>query len=279
LGERQASISALTTALAGLALLATLAAAGNLPVTLPDKPNPHGRRQLCGSCHDDGAPAARNFRPASCTECHDPQAHLREVHPTDFAGDSPKAPAFPGARLVEGRATCLTCHEIVCNGETDFRVARENRAMLSGGPWPRETDFCYQCHERALYRAVMPHRDAADRQLCWYCHAPREGVQPVEPGPELQLLPPELCNKCHKDNKHERQHIGRSVLSNHLKTDTAAALRRFQESTGVTLPLGPGDTVRCTTCHNPNPACGGGPQESRLLRAAKERICYACHDL
>lgn len=249
-------------------------------VTLPDKPNPHGRRNRCEACHTPGpAPAAANFRAASCTECHDPQAHLREIHPTDFAGDSPKAPAYPGAKLQDGRATCLTCHEINCDGHTDYRVYRENRAMLRGGPWPRETDFCYQCHERALYKPVNPHHSAADRQVCWYCHAPQAGSEPAAPGPELQLPQGELCTKCHKDLKHERQHIGRSVLKNRLKMDTAAALRRFEESTGVTLPLGPEGTVRCATCHNPNPACGGGAQASKLLRAAKERICYACHDL
>ncbi|MFA7330484.1 MAG: hypothetical protein WC326_05345 [Candidatus Delongbacteria bacterium] len=249
-------------------------------LTRPGKLNPHGRENRCAECHVAGAePGAASFRGESCTECHDPVAHLREIHPTNFAGDNPKAPSFKGARLQEGRSTCLTCHNIGCKGDGNFRVHRENRAMLVGGPWPRETDFCYQCHERALYPQKNPHRTAGDPNLCWYCHAPGSDGQSLSPQPQLPAG--ELCLKCHKDVKHEREHLGRSVLHNRLKMDTASALKRFHDTSGVTLPLREGEFLTCTTCHTPNPACGQGvePPPSKLLRAPKERICYACHDL
>jgi hypothetical protein len=249
-------------------------------VSIPGKVNPHGRSGRCASCHLPGRePAAESWRPGACLECHDAQAHLRAIHPTDFAGDSPKAPAFAGAPLQDGRSTCLTCHAVHCAPETRHRVSRENRSMLRGGPWPRETDFCYQCHDRGLYQPVNPHLAGAEGRVCWYCHVGSGGTGPV-PGTDLQLLQGELCLKCHKDVKHEREHMGRSVLHNRLKMDTAAALASFQAGSGVVLPLDPEGRVACATCHSPNPACSrGAPPASKLLRAAKERICYACHDL
>lgn len=249
-------------------------------LTLPGKENPHGRATRCGDCHAPGQDAsASTFRGDACVDCHDPKAHLREIHPTDFSGSSAKAPSPADARLKEGRSTCLTCHAINCNPSTSFRVARENRSMLRGGPWPRETDFCYQCHTRDLYKQSYPHGQSEGLNTCWYCHGAGEGDSGL-PGKGLQLPQGELCLKCHKDVKHEREHVGRSVLENRLKMDTAAALERFQAQNGVTLPLGPGGTIGCATCHSPNPACsGGGVPASKLLRAAKERICYACHDL
>lgn len=249
-------------------------------LTLPAKDNPHGRPNRCDQCHTPGqTPAAANWRDGACVECHDPQAHLREIHPTDFSGASPKAPSPANARLKDGRGTCLTCHAINCDETTSYRVVRENRSMLRGGPWPRETDFCYQCHTRELYKQTYPHGQSEDNKACWYCHS-AEGGDAAQPGKGLQLPQGELCLKCHKDVKHEREHVGRSVLHNRLKMNTAAALERFQAQSGVILPLGPGGTVACATCHSPNPACsGGGAPASKLLRAAKERICYACHDL
>jgi len=250
-------------------------------VTREDLANPHGRAARCASCHLPGTPeSAATFQAASCVDCHDPRAHLREIHPTDLAGDNPKAPAFAGARLAAGRSTCLTCHEINCDPHTSYRVARENRSMLRGGPWPRETDFCYQCHERKHYQPVHPHAAGPESGVCWYCHAEGSGEGAGSPGIALQLPQAELCMKCHKDVKHEREHVGRSVLHNRLRMDTAAALRRFQAESGAALPLGPEGAVACATCHSPNPACSRGATPApKLLRAARERICYACHDL
>jgi len=250
-------------------------------VTLPGKENPHGRATRCGDCHQSGQSAvAGSFRVEACTECHDPKAHLREIHPTDFSATSAKAPTFAGAPLKDGRSTCLTCHAINCDDATNYRVARENRSMLRGGPWPRETDFCYQCHTRELYKQTYPHGSAGETSTCWYCHSAGQDGEASTPGTALQLPQGELCLKCHKDVKHEREHVGRSVLHNRLKMNTAASLERFQAESGVILPLGPDGTVGCATCHSPNPACsGGGAPASKLLRAAKERICYACHDL
>ena len=101
---------------------------------------------------------------------------------------------------------------------------------------------------------------------------------------DLQLPQQELCIKCHKDVQHESQHLGHSVLENNLKLNTSEALASFESASGIVLPLGEGGTIRCGTCHGPNPACGkpstGRYDEgSKLLRAAKEQICYACHDL
>jgi predicted CXXCH cytochrome family protein len=247
-------------------------------LTLPDKDNPHGKKQACADCHSAGVePAGANFRPESCTDCHQAKAHAAEIHSTHFAADSKDAPVFEGAVLgADGKSTCITCHGIACKSD------RSNRAMLRGGPWPRETDFCFSCHKREDYRAFNPHQTASEKQACLSCHAIDENGQAVTD--LTQLSQPDLCMKCHKDVSHEREHLGKSIFDNRLKRSSADALDRFVMHNGTGLPLGENGTISCSTCHDTGPACTSAGSAKRtmnhkLLRAPKEQICYACHDL
>jgi len=156
--------------------------------------------------------------------------------------------------------------------------------MLRGGPWPRETDFCFQCHRQDDYTAINPHQNADKKSFCAFCHETSKSEKGLIPTVDLQMAQQELCKKCHKDVQHEGQHLGSSVLDNRLKMNTAKALESFENSSGIVLPLGEGGTILCSTCHGPNPACGNPSNDkvedgSKLLRAVKEQICYACHDL
>jgi hypothetical protein len=248
-------------------------------LTLPDVSNPHGSTSSCGECHTPGEePAVTNYRLGVCTECHQPEAHLSKIHPTDFASDNTNAPVFQAARLKNGRSLCITCHHTSCH------PTRENRNMLRGGPWPREIDFCFQCHKQDSYEATNPHQDSQNATLCAYCHESELQAKTVVPNSALRFSQQMLCMTCHADVKHEDHHMGRSVVDNHLKQNTSASLENFQNTSGITLPLGKDGTIHCGTCHGANPACGNtidGHEKagSSLLRATKEQICFACHDL
>lgn len=248
-------------------------------LTIPDSENPHGRGGRCDACHvGPGEPAAMDVDPASCLECHEANAHRDEIHPTAFDGDSPIAPAFAGAPLdAEGRATCLTCHGKACS------VPRDNREMLRGGPWPRQNDFCFSCHLATDYAAVNPHKQRDEGVLCWLCHRPEAGPDGFRFSRDLELQQPDLCLKCHKDVQHESEHLGRVLSSSLMEPAPVETLARFEAKTGLVLPLSAEGAIRCSTCHDPGPACGARtenrPLQPRLLRVPKEQICYACHDL
>lgn len=251
-------------------------------LTIPDSINPHGDPNLCARCHNEGAePDEDNVRIESCVECHQADAHLSEIHPTFFPGDHDLAPVFEGAPLLpDGHSTCITCHGISC------RVDRANRAMLRGGPWPRESDFCFRCHQPERFQAINPHLETADANSCLLCHTAEieNETAGYRPGPGSLLPQPQLCLTCHKDVAHEGEHVGNSLRNNRLKRNSATTLERFMDRTGIELPLGPDDTILCSTCHDTSPSCGKTGEmtpaaHSRLLRAPKEQICYACHDL
>lgn len=250
-------------------------------LTLPDADSPHGKPQRCDACHvGPGEPTAADVDPESCLECHEAVAHRDEIHPTDFAGNCEVAPSFNGAPLgADGRSTCLTCHSKACS------VPRDNREMLRGGPWPRQNDFCFTCHRKTDYERVNPHRQRETGPLCWLCHRPA----PVAAdggwafSSELELEQPGLCLKCHKDVQHESQHLGRVPADSRLQPPPVETLAAFEARAGLTLPLSADGSIRCSTCHDPGPSCGARTEnrvlQPKLLRAPKEQICYACHDL
>jgi hypothetical protein len=248
-------------------------------LTIPGSESPHGAAEACNACHTpDETPTGFNVDPRSCLECHEAQAHRDLIHPTDFAGNSAIAPSFQDAPLSpEGRATCLTCHGKACN------IRRDNRAMLRGGPWPRQNDFCFTCHQGQDYAAIYPHDQHATTPLCWLCHHPQEQAEDFAFSAALELPQPDLCLKCHKDVQHEREHIGRILGESRLQPPPAETHADFIRRTGISLPLAGDGSIQCSTCHDPGPSCAANNEgrglQPKLLRAPREQICYACHDL
>jgi len=249
-------------------------------LTIPGSESPHGMTDRCEACHAEGqAPTALNVDPKACLECHEAQAHRDQIHPTDFAGSSDVAPSFRDAPLgPDGRSTCLTCHGKAC------RVRRDNRPMLRGGPWPRQSDFCFRCPLPEDYAPVFPNEQRDANRLCWLCHEPQPQADGTFGyGARLELPQPELCLKCHKDVQHEREHVGRVLSESRLQPPPLETLAAFEARTGVRLPVNGDGTIRCSTCHDPSPACRANLEnrglQPKLLRAPKEQICYACHDL
>jgi cytochrome c553 len=64
-----------------------------------------------------------------------------------------------------------------------------------------------------------------------------------------------------------------------------AIKKEFEREHGIRLPLGPGNVVTCTSCHNPHQegvvigdSPFAGPQNSaRLLVDSPWTLCQACH--
>jgi hypothetical protein len=124
--------------------------------------------------------------------------------------------------------------------------------------------------------------------------------------PDLQADPISLCVRCHTRHVDYFQpgHIGRVVpaeMKAYMLTNGTVAPASRQRSTGETpvpqtqpqrYPLGPGDRLVCSTCHNPHqvglfppdsPLGLGGmkvhePNRSPEMRGLGKESCRGCHN-
>jgi hypothetical protein len=231
-------------------------------VTTSDR-NPHDRPDDCGACHEPGdtpsAPGAPRPSLESCVECHPDQE--RDMHAVDMAPEKTRMPA--GWPFDGGVVTCATCH-----AEPSCETTRSRqKPWLRGGPYADPLDACWACHDTGDYERTDPHhpttvRDAADGS-CAACHTavPEEGA--VVADSSLRATPDQLCALCHDGPPH-------------LGAESHMGAKHEGPPPEHGLPLGPGGSVACWTCHEVH---GDGlnerakpPKNRRLARAIIDEI-------
>ena len=155
---------------------------------------------------------------------------------------------------------------------------------LRGGPYAVKDQFCYRCHLEDKQQLSNPHRqiDPFGRvriEACRFCHRIDPDLsKPKAPG-NFQMVGDEIgiCANCHKDRPHpDRDH------NVPMSGDKLARKIAYEERHQVILPLGEGNMVKCTTCHNPH-AKGVLKGESGVGAGSKWRVpdfrevCAPCH--
>jgi hypothetical protein len=216
-------------------------------VTVPGAVDPHGHPDHCGECHG-GADVTLSPPPmAACERCHP----MTNIH---LVGVAPEEVAVPAAMLLEdGQVACVTCHdEPACGGEDrDVRGPRHFR----NGPYATTLDLCFSCHQRTSYQRTDPHRDlrtpdgARNDAVCVFCH---QGVPCTEEDSKVEALrvdPLALCKSCHT----QQIHVG---IPSHLviaSPEVASRIKEYNLENEYPIPLGPGDEIHCTSCHDPHP--------------------------
>lgn len=275
--------------------------------------NPHWKPEGCGQCHVTTGEVVRPIAPAEidaiCLKCHDGRIAKREMHPIGRA--------FGAAGIVkperwpapDGQLSCATCHDIRRACDHDRSRPARNSEFLRDYDADNPSAFCARCHvETEAHARFNPHRmlnRSGERvaQTCQFCHAigiESRGLSARTGDPLLMTPEPALCLSCH--DRHldyfEPGHVGARISSASKAAMLAVERMRtirpvMGEGDGALfrLPLGPADTVICSTCHNPHQeglfpphtvlsAGAFQPDASRdtiPLRVPAKDLCHACH--
>ena len=256
---------------------------------LPKAAEYHYTGKYCTDCHEQIPQAGGNkflkfggdFN--KLCKCHAPENY---VHPVDIEASEEKKARIPAELpLQKGKITCLTCHDIYW--QCQKRSVDKN--SLRGKRFPKRSDFCYNCHDKAGYRMLDIHTqlNAGGKiivETCLYCHTGkpdeyRARYENVEFIGDLEMI----CQRCHTIRGN---HAGNF---NHLVKPSANALARMQameKKFGIILPLDENGQLTCITCHNPHdegviqgdsPAArGAGSQYRQRLPG---RLCIECHQI
>ncbi|MBA4366856.1 MAG: hypothetical protein C0403_04380 [Desulfobacterium sp.] len=252
--------------------------------------NIHYSGRYCLECHEnpptDGHSNLRfegSFK--GLCRCHQ-DAPGEYPHPVEIPLSKEKKERIPaGFPLWKGKIDCITCHDI--KKQCSPNEFKEN--TLRGAPYPRRTDFCYQCHDRQQYVMLDPHKQidgngSIDVNKCLYCHVEKPDVQhstfkDVKLIGNLEVL----CQRCH------------SISGNHsgnynhmIKPSTKGLLRmkRMRKKYNIILPLNEDGQMTCITCHNPHekgiipegrPGAKGA--DSHYRHRLPDKLCVECHEM
>lgn len=248
--------------------------------------NPHFDATRCDACHVMSNGRPQTIPPervdALCLTCHDGNSAVAEAHPIGRIAETPQTRLPPDRPVVDGRITCLTCHDI--RRQCDNPVPPPGNTALVRGHDPLDPmSTCKQCHTAPTWR-INPHQGAiagANSPVagCGYCHT-LETISPGESEPDargvdanalgrvhvqLRDQTTRLCLNCHAMHAdpapqgHLQQRIPASILSAMsvapampapAAADAAAA--PADPASATLLPLENG-AITCATCHNPHP--------------------------
>ena len=259
--------------------------------------NPHWKDVLCVSCHCSQPREGELLCLTAwdieimCGRCHDGVHARRDIHPVGVP-PSPVVSIPPSMPLVEGKITCLTCHDssLQKGGEGRASVRGRNPSFLRGGYTVRD-QFCFRCHRSETYRLINAHAQVDEAgslkvQICLFCHSslPDRRRWSIENTTFDDESIDGYCTCCH-----EGYEEGHPVGGDHLVSPSEKVLAVIEGSVaaiGAHLPLYNG-RVTCVTCHNPHEAgvitievsARGSKNKNRLRLGGEdsELICRGCH--
>ncbi|MBW6520660.1 MAG: cytochrome c3 family protein [Desulfoarculaceae bacterium] len=220
----------------------------------------------CLLCHTQEKGGSGELRPdvtEACASCH-PSAKSYQSHPTDLV---PKNPLPGDMLLVNGRLTCVSCHDV---------HARNGRAGKDTFFLRRNVDgksFCLICHDvtdkghlfiGATHGCRFQVCDSSARVdpttlLCIECHEDR--IDSLDKG-----LGAENLGQISYREKHP---VGLSYVDAYRR-DPASYVPPDMLGDGIELYDG---KIGCGTCHNRF----AGENFMLVMRNERSRLCLSCH--
>jgi hypothetical protein len=248
----------------------------------------HYTGKYCTDCHDqipqEGGNIFLKFNGDfnKLCKCHTPANYVHPVNIEPSQEIKGKIPAeLP---LQKGKITCLTCHDIYWQ----CQKRRVDKNSLRGRPFPKISDFCYDCHNKARYKKLDVHNQINTQgkiivEKCLYCHTDkpdesRARYKDVKFIGDLTML----CRGCHVIRGNHSGNFNHMVRPS---ATTLARMKAMENDFGIILPLDKNGKLTCITCHNPHekgviradsPAAKGADSQYRH-RLPGNRLCVECH--
>ncbi|MCG8429514.1 MAG: hypothetical protein MI754_19355 [Chromatiales bacterium] len=153
--------------------------------------------------------------------------------------------------------TCASCHGLddIDQPDTWADLDKRDPRFLHDGPYRRQEQFCFRCHDDTGYQRWNLHRQKLDNgkldeRSCSYCHLeqPQQIKGEVPQKTDLRLPPAVLCLGCHLKTPHLNS-------LEHAGAPSEKVLDRLQahnRSARRPLPLDEQQHVTCVTCHDPH---------------------------
>ncbi|NOX25002.1 MAG: hypothetical protein GXP59_02590 [Deltaproteobacteria bacterium] len=242
--------------------LLTLAVSAAALVLSSQKPHQFSADQ-CLICHTDakgGDDDLRSDITEACATCH-PTLRNYQAHPTDII---PRIPIPADMLLINGRLTCITCHDVHDKSEHHRNFLRRG---VSGKP------FCLICHDvdaeghlfigtthNGNYKVSDPTSQIdSTTLLCLECHSDR--IDALDKGLGAGTW-------SHSDGRSEHP-VGVSYEEAYRKHPRAYVPPGMLNK-GLELYDG---KIGCGTCHNPYT----GKKNMLTVGNKHSTLCFACH--
>lgn len=249
---------------------------------------------LCGKCHQEGAPVARqraihqsnileNYSEsihgegllrkglsvsANCASCH--TAHLILPHTDPHSSIARRNIA----------ATCATCHA---------EIETVHRKVIQGQLWEQEAHVlpaCVDCHQPHKVRKVFYTQGMADSD-CLRCHEKRD-IRSSADGHSLRVAGADLshsrhakiaCSQCHSEVSASRTRACETITR---KVDCTAchaeAGQMFAGGThGELAAKNDPNAPTCKECHGTHKVLGKTDPLSRTFPTNVPDLCAGCH--
>ncbi len=195
-----------------------------------------------------------------CLRCHKKAEYLAGVH-------------GQGVELsgIIGSATCVSCHgshDIQKTSDVNSRTAR------------RQISFtCGQCHakiaqqyRKSVHGAALMADDNPDVPTCVDCHQPHATPNPRSP--RFRASSPQLCGKCHADDKLMSKYgLSTEVFSTYVADFHGTTAELFEEVT----PDQPLNQAVCYDCHGYHDVYPVHDQGREKIEANLLTHCQRCH--
>jgi predicted CXXCH cytochrome family protein len=228
----------------------------------------HGESLRCSKCHpgktNDHATGELPFK----TRRDVTRAYYEQCKGCHFANYTKTLDGVHFAVMAKGNTNAAVC--VDCHGAHDV--------MRPGMPRTRISQMCAGCHksEAAIYAKSVHGRASetnSDVPVCTDCHRAHDTTDPT--GGALALRTPEICGRCHTDEKLMKKYgISPNVVQTYLADfhGMATTLSKGKEKgPGVRLAAG------CTDCHGVHDIQKPDDPGSTVLAANLQKTCAKCH--
>jgi len=214
---------------------------------------------LCSDCHDELPVSDEEMRlhepfsDGQCTDCHDP-------HGSDQRG----------VLALDERDLCLQCHSEIAemqDGQTPHTAVLQgcvachepHKGRLEKLLKDKGEALCFKCHESREQKVSRFVHFPYKQGNCSTCHMPHSGADGANFAKDTRAL----CTLCHPSEHKAFPH------PTGIKPSPDLAIQP-----GNKLNFSSGDTLTCTTCHEPH-----ATDIVFLLHVGVTggELCYQCH--